>query len=306
MKKFLKTILYFFIFTTVFYVVSVIIVGELINFTPLKKNLNYNASIGHSFTRLKKAKSIKDIDILFLGASNAYRGFDTRMYEKRNYKVFNLGSSSQTPLQTEILLDRYLENFNPKIIIYAVDPDAFCSDGVESSLDLISNDIIDYKILKLAISQNHLKLLNTLVYATYKRATQRFHIYKQPNTVGKDTYVNNGFVEQNKIEFYKEKRYKEQKWIFNKEQFIAFERIYKNIEKENIELYLVQPPIVNNKYKSFLNNNIFDEKMNLYGSYCNYNLLLHLNDSLFYDENHLNKNGVNVFNKQILELIEKQ
>ena len=301
MKKLFKAILFFIPFFIIFYIISIIVFGELISNELLKKNLNYNASSGHSFTRFKQVKDIKDIDILFIGASNAYRGFDTRIYEKNNYSVFNLGSSSQTPLQTEILLKRYLTQLNPKIIIYAVDADAFCSDGIESSLDLISNDNIDLDILKLIALQNHLKLYNTTIYALFKNITGRFSNYNQPKKIGKDTYIKNGFVIQ-ELKYYKKKQFKKNSFSFNNKQFEAFKRIIKIVK--NKKIFLVNPPIVKAKFNSFSNENEFDEKLKKYGSYYNFNKILSLNDSMFYDENHLNVNGVKIFNNRILELLE--
>ena len=273
--------------------------GEVISNPFLKKNLNYNASSGHSFTRFKQVKNIKNIDILFLGASNAYRGFDTRIFEQNNYKVFNLGSSSQTPLQTELLLKRYLKQLNPKIIIYAVNADAFCSDGIESSLDLISNDIIDFEMIKLALSQNHIKLYNTLIYSLYKDITGHLQTYKQPAIIDNDKYIDSGFIERENSN-YEYRNYISSNWNFNKKQFKAFTKAVELIKVSGAKLYLVQPPIVNAKYKSFTNNYFFDNKMSTYGKYDNYNLLLNINDTMFYDENHLNKYGVDIFNNALL------
>ena len=88
-------------------------------------------------TRLNEVKNIKNIDILFLGSSHTYRGFDTRVFKKNGYNSFNLGSSSQSPIQTLTLTKRYLNQLNPKLIVYEVYPTTFTIDGIESSLDII-------------------------------------------------------------------------------------------------------------------------------------------------------------------------
>jgi hypothetical protein len=119
------------------------------------------------YTRISDLKKYKNVDILFLGSSRAYRVFDTRIYAKQGYYSFNLGSSSQTPIQTKLLMKRYLKQLNPKLIVYAVDPNAF-SDGVESAMDIIANDKNDRESLKMLAKINHLKVFNTLIYGYYK------------------------------------------------------------------------------------------------------------------------------------------
>jgi hypothetical protein len=38
------------------------------------------------YSRLSEIKNYKDIDILFLGSSHTYRGFDTRIFLDSGYK----------------------------------------------------------------------------------------------------------------------------------------------------------------------------------------------------------------------------
>ena len=82
------------------------------------------------FTRLKEVKTVKNVDILFLGSSHTYRGFDTSIFHDCGYSAFNLGSSSQTPIQTLTLANRYLKQLNPKLVVLEVYPGNFTGDGV--------------------------------------------------------------------------------------------------------------------------------------------------------------------------------
>ena len=46
--------------------------------------------------------------------------------------------------------------------------------------------------------------------------------------------------------------------------------------------------------------------MGMYSEYYNFNEILTLNDSLsFYDYDHLNQNGVELFNKKLIELLDE-
>ena len=58
---------------------------------------------------------------------------------RNNLKTFNLGSSSQTPIQTKMLLDEHLDRLNPKLVVFEVYPVVFQLEGVESALDFIAN-----------------------------------------------------------------------------------------------------------------------------------------------------------------------
>ena len=87
----------------------------------LAKNVRSNiAAYGHFFSRSRDAENIKNPDILFLGSSHAYRGFDTRMFSQANISSFNLGSSSQSPINTQVLLKQYLQKINLKLLLALV------------------------------------------------------------------------------------------------------------------------------------------------------------------------------------------
>ena len=66
------------------------------------RNVTY--SLGHDdrlLTKVREASSRRGADVLFLGSSHAYRTFDPRLFAERDIEVVNLGSSIQTPLQSE-------------------------------------------------------------------------------------------------------------------------------------------------------------------------------------------------------------
>jgi hypothetical protein len=302
MRKFLKTGLLFVPFAIVIYIILVIVIGEL-NIGTLQKNLKYFVvSYGHTNTRIKEVKKSAHVDVLFLGSSHTYRGFDTRIFENAGYSTFNLGSSIQSPIQTELLLKRYLEKLQPKIVIYEVCPIALSTDGVESTCDIISNDVVDFDALKIAIKQNNIKIYNTLIYSYYRQFMQLDSDFNEPIKKDDDTYIKGGFVEK-KIKFYKqEKIIGSKKAELNNLQKESFEAILDMAKAKNIKLILIQAPITKGTYNAYTNNDYFDKEMEQYGAYFNFNKMIQLNDSLdFFDGHHLNQNGVVKFNKAIIE-----
>ena len=197
-------------------------------------------------------------------------------------------------------MKRYLDQLNPKTIIYEVYPITFSIDGVESSLDIIANDTIDDETIKMVFQENNLKAYNTLVYGLMCQTLHLNDDYIEEKTKWGDTYIPGGFVSR-KIGYYKHEKYPKQHWDFNEEQFQSFEEILEMIRKRNIKLILVNAPISPSLYASYDNNATFDSLMNTYGEYHNYNEIMHLDDSLyFFDSNHLNQEGVKKFDDQLI------
>lgn len=302
MRKFIRSIFKFIFFIIIFYIGFIIIWGD---FSPLKKNLNYKIGAGgHTFTRLNDLKSVKDIDVLFLGSSHTYRGFDTRIFERAGFKAFNMGTNSQTPIQTEFLLDEYLDSLNPKVVIFEVCPFVFSLDGVESTLEFISNRKIDIETVKLALKQNHLKIYNTLIYSMYRELVHHDKAnFSEGRKRHNDEYIDGGFVEI-KLIYYKHESFDTKKWVYRNELFESFQRIIKELNKRDIAVIFVQAPVTSDLYNSYENNKDFDNEMIKYGTYYNFNEILNLNDTLhFFDFHHLNKNGIEIFNKEIVNVI---
>lgn len=293
---FFKRVVIFSIFTIIIYAILLYIGGEFLS-RRFKPNINYK--IGHNYLRLTEVKEVADVDLLFLGSSHAYRGFDTRIFKEAGYKTFNLGSSAQTPKQTLVLIKRYLKQLNPKLVVLEVFPNVFTSDGVESSLDLIANDTNDLNSLKMVIDQKNMKVLNTYIYALEKDLMGSTPNYKQK------AYHQGGYVSQDGLSYNHVSKFTATKLLLKKEQIKSFEMIIEILKRERINYILVQAPITSGLYQSLENIDEFNDKMASYGKHYNFNTKLKLNDSLdFYDNHHLNQNGVKKFNESFLELLD--
>jgi len=303
MSKFLRNIFLFIAFTVLFYPVMLIVWGE---FAPakLKKNLNYRiGSHGHMYTRLKELKATENPDILVVGSSTVYRGYDPRIFEKHGIKLFNLGSSAQTPIQTQYLLEKYLLQVKPKLLVYDVSPLVFSIDGIESSLDLIANDEFNTDLVYMAFNVNHLKVYNTLIFAKYVDLFNRKKEFKEDIKRRVDTYITGGFVER-ELSFNTNENYESLNWAFNRHQFKRFEDIIAFLKSSDIQFFLVQSPISPSFYHAHLNNDEFDDYMLRHGEYMNFNQIINLDDSLhFYDAFHLNQNGVEKYNHSLIEIM---
>jgi len=309
MKKFIKSLFLFASFSIVLYPLLIIVWGNYAP-DPLQKNLhNQLGATGHMCSRIQNITDIKDVDILFLGSSHTYSSFDPRIFKQYGLSTFNLGSSAQSHIQTEVLLKRYLDEINPKLIIYEVFPGVFELDGVESALDIIANDRNDLESIKMAFTQNHIKVYNALIYGFYRDVARKTIDCKDELLREDETYIAGGFVET-KLQYFEPMKFigsrwhLQDRWYFQDKQFEFFERALLLIEQRNIPVILVQAPVTQVMYKSFSNNSEFDDRMREYGVYYNFNELLELNDELhFHDEDHLNQTGVKIFNTELIEIL---
>lgn len=303
MQRFFKTIIKFIPVAILLYIIMIILWGELAPMF-LQKNLNYKrGAYGHMYSRIEEARHTSGVDILFLGSSHTYRGFDPRVFQQYELNTFNLGSSSQSPLQTEILLKRYLDQIQPQKIIYEVCPSTFSTDGVESTLDLIANDRLDKMLFTLALQQNHIKIYNTLLFALYRRLTGRDNNFVETAQKEEDLYIPGGYVERI-VEHHEPKVIEAVQWEIEAEQLAAFERLIAYVEERNIPIILVQAPFTQSYRLAYEGRETFDQLMGEYAPYHNFNKLLLLNDQLhFYDEQHLNQTGVSLFNVTLIQLL---
>ena len=304
MKNFISNTVLFLLFLSIFYSTFLII---WVHYAPsrFKPNIIYNmGSYGFMYSRLSEIKNYENTNILFLGSSHAYRGIDTRIFLDNGLKSFNLGSSSQTPLQTKVLLKRYLERLNPKLVIYEVYPETFTIDGVESSLDIIANDKNDLHSIEMALKINNIKIYNTLIYCFTRDLLGLDNSFSVPKIIGNEKYISGGYVEK-ELSFYKASEFEKKEISLRDYQLVSFLEIVKMIKNKNIELIFVYAPIPKVNYQRYSNNHYFDSVMSTYSKFYNFNEIIDLNDSLhFFDSHHLNQNGVKIFNNKLIELLD--
>lgn len=303
MRRFLKSIILFIPLSVLAYLILLVLWGTFMP-TLFQRNFTYPLGAGgHMHTRVREIKTVKNADILFVGSSHCYRGFDTRIFKQSGYTSFNLGSSSQTPLQTEILLKRYLFEVNPKLVVFEVSPMSFWADGVESSLDIIANDHIDWEITKLAAKQKSIRVINVFLYSIMDKTLGINKNFTEPISKNNDTYIEGGFVER-ALSFTDKSDRVENISPIKAEQLVAFENCLTFLKRNNVNFMLVQAPITKCNYERYNANSKFDSIMASKGKYYNYNNILSLNDTLhFYDSHHLNSLGVKEFNQHLVDSI---
>lgn len=306
MKKFLLNILKFVAFAIPMYIV-LLFLWSLFMPQFMAKNVRSSiAAYGHLFSRVKETQKIKNPDILFLGSSHSYRGFDPRVFSEYGYKTFNLGSSSQSPINTQVLLKQYLEEINPKFVVYEICGETLETDGVESSLDMLSNNKIDYNATKMAFKLNNIRTYNTLIYNFIRQKLGLNNAIIEPSYQDGNTYIKGGFVES---EYRKNPLKEEKKGKWNLIDY-QLEKLKENIaflKEKKIPFILVQTPITKKMYDARINNKEVESILSKQGKFINFQGVLKLNDTLdFYDSNHLNQEAIVKFNREFIKYLNSE
>jgi len=303
MKRLLQNILLFTFFCLVVYIVLVIVAGRVLP-AGWKTNLNYTVDEPKlTYTRLKELDTAKNTDILILGTSHAYMGYDPRIFLQHGWKTVNLGTSAQSFFQTELLVKRYIKQLNPKFVIFDIYPGIFSNNGIESGLDLVSSAKLNKDIVAMTFKLNNIKVYNTLIYSAYMQQFVLDTTYAEPQANRDGAYIKGGYVES--YSTYKGTMPAD-KGIYkiHADQLKAFENIIKMFNERKIPYVLAQAPMTPAKYFEMTNNDAIDTMLANYGRYYNFNKISNIPINCFRDEHHLNQNGVNIFNDDFIKILD--
>lgn len=127
-----------------------------------RTNDYYQSRGGVSYTKFRDWAAGGNYDVVVIGSSHAYRGYDPRIFQERGYRMFNMGSSAQTPLSTYAVLEGYVTKDRAPLVVIDVYENAFDHPGVESVSDLTRNMDSDRSAALLAASFRDLRGLNML------------------------------------------------------------------------------------------------------------------------------------------------
>lgn len=305
MKKFILNLLKFSFFLVIFYVLGLCIWSWFMPPFMAKNVRNCIGCYGHLNTRIKELPKYKNVDILVLGSSHAYRGFDPRIFKKHGIYIYNLGSSSQTPVQTNILLNQYVNEIHPKLVVMEVYTGSLEMDGVESSLDLAANNKIDWNYMATLPYIRNLNTYNSTIYGFFRDLMGLNESFVEDSIQGNDHYIKGGYVES---EFKKNEivTVELSGWKLNETQMKFLMQNIDLLKEKNIPHILVQTPITSYKYNSKINNKEIEELLSGLGHFKNFQNEFYLNDTVdFYDSNHLNQQGVEKFNEFFIEYLLK-
>ena len=234
-------------------------------------------------------------DIIILGSSHAYRGYDPRAFYKEGYIAYNLGSNAQTLMNSYFIAKNYITPENCKMVILDIFEGPFMSEGLESSSDLIENISSEQAAWSMALNLRDIRALNMIVLRYVSKPSSLQYL--------DSTYIGLGYCETpdsvKRLSGYKKSVFKAEK-----KQLDYFDKLICYFKDKRISVLVVTHPIP--KEGEMARHDKFVKVIDPYLKKYN---ITHLNFALnhqlhslhhFYDHNHLNKAGVDIFNKMLI------
>lgn len=252
---------------------------------------------GNTFKKFSDFDANKIYDVLVIGSSHAYRGYDPEIFRKSGVELFNLGTSGQTPLNSYYLAVDYIKPGHCKLVILDIYDEALRSDGVESTADLMQNIPSSVTVLKMGLALKDPRMLNML-------AVRLFKLKEEPEYTD-NAYTINGYSKTTDSLKHVNKLVYQSKGELNQEQMNYLEKTIGYLLNQKIKVILVTHPAPVEwgigKHME-VRNHILALAIKYrvqYMDYFSYPGFSSEND--FYDTHHLNQTGVQKFNKILIQ-----
>lgn len=311
MKVFFKKIFLFSFLAILATSLTFIFIAFTPNLQPRTNIKSTTGGYGASLLRYREALTYGKVDLVFLGSSHCYRGFDPRLFSEAGISSFNLGSSSQSPVNSYYLLKDFSPYLQPKIIILELYWATLNSNGIESSIDIISNSNLSNNNFKMALKSSSISPSLTWLYQKFHRIN--YPLEKEillPSKV--DCYISGGYVETTRNTNASTIITRNNTILKDFTQLNYVDSIYNFCHSNNIDLFLVIAPVNKAITKSIYNYNNRIEEMEIFAYKRNLIFLDFNSTQLYesvnwdvkgdwYDNSHLTHSGVEKFNHYILE-----
>ena len=312
MNQFLRNVFLLGILSLVTYILIVFVVDQT-RFSGLQ-NMQYKTwvkSPGYSYKKfIEFDKSDKKFDLIFLGSSHCYLGFNPILFDKNEYSSYNLGSGAQTPYNSYYLLKHYIDKKAVNKIVVDVYWKMLMTEPTESTLDFAGNMKPNLASIKMVLMHPKINCINNLLFSLLN-----FNNWEDKSKEIEDNYgeyMGKGFVARNETQEGVGILPKHN-FVPNKEQMNYLRNLIELCIRNGIELVLVKTPVTSEYYSSLNGNSYESTIVGLAKKYkikfLNFNVEPHKSNlglntnSHFYDKSHLNVNGTEIFNRYFLSLL---
>lgn len=120
----------------------------------------YNLKGGNTYRKFREYDPAEHYDVIVIGSSHAYRGYDPRIFRQAGIRMFNLGTSGQTPVNTYAILKEYITKTNTGMVLLDCYENAMAMEGLESTADLSQNITSDAAVLRIFAAIHDPRILN--------------------------------------------------------------------------------------------------------------------------------------------------
>jgi len=294
-----RKIITFLLLSAVLYIGSVFLLARIsLGTYPVIYGLSdgLNLKGGNSFQKFQELDPHAKWDVIVVGSSHAYRGYDPRIFGTEGFNMFNLGSSSQTPYNSYHLIQELVDSNNCGLLVMDVFHVAFQMDGLESSSDLIANVESDQLAFKLAAGHQDPRALNMF--------TVRMLTGDQDAFYTDSAYIGRGFSENwNRADL--DTEYPEDgAFTPQTRQAVYFLKTLELCKSKGVDVVLVDHPLPQQMRGTRLNeaNAWIAEQAELQGiPFIDFSRAKGFSSRVhYYDHTHLNQIGVVRFNEMLI------
>ena len=267
---------------------------------------------GQLLLRIREVQQVQNVDILFMGSSHTYRGFDPREFEEHGITSFNLGSSSQTPFNSYYLLKDYLPNTNPKVLVLDLYWNMLVQDGLESTIDIVSNAKLKGGVLDMVKNSKNTLAFNSMLINSIQRLHTPLHKLEQQE-FPHDMYIPGGYTQtlltENMLSEEQLNKLAPMEVEFSDVQMSHLNKIIRMCKERGIQLVFVVTPVTEYYRNKVVNYTEYKTAISALAAkhnipFIDYNgredLQLH-NLKEFYDEDHLTQPAVKKFNQLFIK-----
>lgn len=306
MSNFFKKIAIFILSAILIYLSTIIAIGSITK-NGLGKNFVFPlGDYGHTLMRLREARQHSPVDVVVLGSSHAYRGFDPRIFKSHQISLFNLGMSSQTPLQSYYLLKKYYPILQPRCIIQEIYPLLLENDGTESNSFLLANEPVSIELTQLAFHHFNMHNFNCWVYGSFRNALYLNDDLILVTKFKDDTYVAGGYSQKDLKPFSDDEVLKAREFSIRADQLAALDSIKAYCSQKQCQLFFVITPVTTIEKHHIQNWSSIVNELEKINPVHDFSHLPNLQDSIhFYDNDHMNQHGVEIFNPILIESLFK-
>ena len=235
-------------------------------------------------------------DVVIVGSSHAYRGYNPAIFNEYGYNAFNLGTSDQKMMCTFYLTKNYINHRNCKILLLDLYDRVFSQENIESYSDLIQNMPSDKAAFDIMLASKDVRTINMI--------TLRYFNKNVPPNFNDTSGYFKGFMATDKyMEFpLKHRVYKYER---NEESLHYLEKLLSYLQTENIKPVMAEhalpslsPAPDHAKFRADILPVL--KKYNV--QWFDYTNDTTMNDfMLFADESHLNIHGVKIYNHRLID-----
>lgn len=131
---------------------------------------------GNSYQKFSEFDPQDRYDLVFIGSSHAYRGYDPALFEQRGHHAFNLGTSAQSPMNSYHIIASLLDSANCGLLLFDTYEVALEIDGLESTADLVQNISSDRAAIGMALALHDPRAVNMLTLRWMRRNSPPMYV----------------------------------------------------------------------------------------------------------------------------------